>query len=92
MHEARGTIDKLKSWEENPLVDCGLIGKTLFVLSVLVPEGIKFRNNSSSNVDAFIRGQKLVGACLSEIFPFLLASSPLEFGLNSCLNDSEFPL
>lgn len=66
----------------------------LFALSVLVPKEIVFRNNSSVNTGAFIPGQKLVGACLSDLFPFgffeLLSSFPHEFGLSSCLNDSEF--
>lgn len=90
MHDAWDTRDKLKCLRENPLVESRVIGKALSLPSS--QKEIKFRNNSSMNVDAFILGQKLVGACLSHIFSFLLASSPHEFGLNSCLNGSEFPL
>lgn len=34
MHEACGTIDKLKGLEGNPLVDSGAIGKTLSLPSL----------------------------------------------------------
>lgn len=37
MHEAWDTIDKLKSLEENPLVDSGVIGKALSLPSLSCP-------------------------------------------------------
>lgn len=42
----------------------------------------------------FHRWPKLVGACLSDCFPFWfhVASFSCDFGLNSCLGDTEFYL
>ena len=90
MHEACDTIDKLKGLEENPLVDNGVIGKTLSLPSLSSSQQrsclgiiLLLILMLSSRLKSL-----LVPAC--HIFPPLVSSS--FFGFSSRLNESEFSL
>lgn len=90
MHEACDTIDKLKSLEENLLVDNGAIGETPSLSSLSLSQkrlclGIILL--LILMLSSWVKSS-LAPAC--QIFSSLVSSSP--FGLNSCLNESEFSL